>query len=616
MLAAFAVLDKGVLTINGTAGDDTIVVDEKVTIIDDLYNSFTTLVVKLGADSANFSAYYTDQVIVNAGAGNDTVTIPAKWTNSNSRALTTSIYGGDGDDTLGGGDAANDLIDGGAGDDLIGGSFGWDSLFGGRGNDTLNGGDGPTFLSGGDGADLLNGGAREDALDGGEGDDVLNGGNGNDVLRGAEGQDLVNGDAGDDLLHGVGGTTDTLDGGDGYDQALADHGAASDGLLAVETDVVVNGGTLKLEARPFADVRVGISGQQLMIKALGLVLEMPKASVQRLEMIGNTLVNDTSLPSVLTGNTLYGGGGADVLTALDNYGFADGGGGNDTLRGGGSGSEERLQGGEGNDVIFSDGARELWGGAGNDMIYGSNASESIWGGDGNDIIHGGLGNDEIRGGAGQDRLYGDGDDDFINSRDLQADVVDGGSGNNDGVVDDGAGVDRVSHLVPQAVARVSVTKNGTLMINGTSGIDTVGVDLSSTHVVVRLDEAQRYASDLYYKKTSVRRLNLSLGDGADFVVVLAALVATINGGDGNDSLVGGDADDVILGGAGNDTLIGLGGADTLDGGKGKDRLSGYGGNDLFQAIDLSADRLYGGSGKDRGWIDKSKDTLQSVETVL
>jgi hypothetical protein len=67
-------------------------------------------------------------------------------------------------------------------------------------------------------------------------------------------------------------------------------------------------------------------------------------------------------------------------------------------------------------------------------------------------------------------------------------------------------------------------------------------------------------------------LAVDAGGGDDIVdaSALAATVArlTIDGGDGNDSLIGSAGDDVILGGAGDDLLIGGPGIDTLDGGPG------------------------------------------------
>src|SRR5258708_922079 len=54
---------------------------------------------------------------------------------------------------------------------------------------------------------------------------------------------------------------------------------------------------------------------------------------------------------------------------------------------------------------------------------------------------------------------------------------------------------------------------------------------------------------------------------------------TINGLGGNDFLAGDSGDDSIVGGAGNDTLYGDGGNDWLEGGAGNDSMSGGGGHD-------------------------------------
>src|SRR5258706_8398523 len=54
---------------------------------------------------------------------------------------------------------------------------------------------------------------------------------------------------------------------------------------------------------------------------------------------------------------------------------------------------------------------------------------------------------------------------------------------------------------------------------------------------------------------------------------------TINGLGGNDFLAGDSGDDSIVGGAGNDTLYGDGGNDWLEGGAGNDSMSGGGGQD-------------------------------------
>src|SRR5262249_5233859 len=58
------------------------------------------------------------------------------------------------------------------------------------------------------------------------------------------------------------------------------------------------------------------------------------------------------------------------------------------------------------------------------------------------------------------------------------------------------------------------------------------------------------------------------------------LPTILDGGDGNDSLVGGGGHDILLGGDGDDRLFGPAGRDILVGGRGMDHLFGGGAGDL------------------------------------
>jgi Ca2+-binding RTX toxin-like protein len=90
----------------------------------------------------------------------------------------------------------------------------------------------------------------------------------------------------------------------------------------------------------------------------------------------------------------------------------------------------------------------------------------------------------------------------------------------------------------------------------------------------------------------------------------------IYGNGGNDYLSGGDGNDVILGGAGNDKIYGGAGNDVLNGGAGSDYLSGDAGNDIIYARDNARDTVVGGAGADRAKIDKNRDKVSGVETLL
>lgn len=81
------------------------------------------------------------------------------------------------------------------------------------------------------------------------------------------------------------------------------------------------------------------------------------------------------------------------------------------------------------------------------------------------------------------------------------------------------------------------------------------------------------------------------GNGGDDLIDAsqsANLDVSLNGGSGNDTLIGGDGSDTLDGSSGNDVLLGGSGDDSLVGGSGNDILSGEDGDDL----------MLGGSGND------------------
>src|SRR5262249_38079988 len=62
---------------------------------------------------------------------------------------------------------------------------------------------------------------------------------------------------------------------------------------------------------------------------------------------------------------------------------------------------------------------------------------------------------------------------------------------------------------------------------------------------------------------------------------VAPLSAQIQGGAGDDTIVGGSGNDQLFGGDGNDTIYGDKGDDWIDGGAGADRLYGNNGDDVL-----------------------------------
>ena len=91
--------------------------------------------------------------------------------------------------------------------------------------------------------------------------------------------------------------------------------------------------------------------------------------------------------------------------------------------------------------------------------------------------------------------------------------------------------------------------------------------------------------------------NVTVLGSQSFTVCGSAIVNTLTGGTGNDSIYGGLGNDLIFAGAGDDTLAGGADDDTVYGGDGGDSLSGDAGNDIL-AGGGGDDSLTGGIGDD------------------
>ena len=105
------------------------------------------------------------------------------------------------------------------------------------------------------------------------------------------------------------------------------------------------------------------------------------------------------------------------------------------------------------------------------------------------------------------------------------------------------------------------------------------------------------------------RLTVNGLAGADVIdatgVSAGSILLTLNGGDGDDVLLGGAGDDVLLGGAGDDVLLGGAGNDTLDGGPGS--------NIVLQS--LGADRVTSATAAGTAW-PTSHARIVNSKTVL
>lgn len=246
----------------------------------------------------------------------------------------------------------------------------------------------------------------------------------------------------------------------------------------------------------------------------------------------------------------------------------------------------------------SDGNDSFVGGSGNDTLYGIGGDDSLVGGDGNDLIRGGSGNDSLDGGAGDDMLLGEGSSFDTLRGGLGNDTLDGGIGTSDLLSEvgdvsftlgattlSGLGVDTLLNLegallVGGAGANRLDTSLGTIPATLTGGLgnDTIvgGLQLDTlietADVNFRLTNSQLtgLGTDTL---SGLDAAVLTGGAGANLIDASGfSKVVTLNGLDGNDTLLGGTAADRIDGGNGNDRLTGGAGANTLFGGDGVDRV--------------------------------------------
>jgi Ca2+-binding RTX toxin-like protein len=218
------------------------------------------------------------------------------------------IFGNDGNETIGSGND-HDTLDGGAGNDIMAAFAGNDSLLGGAGNDSLDGGDGADTALGDTGNDVLQGGNGSDSLSGGEDADRLEGGADNDTLGGDADADTLNGGDGADRLDGGIGN-DSLSGGIGADTLIG--GAGDDRYLFSDLqDLIVenSGGGADTVVTSFSmSMMDHMEAMQIASGITGITLTGGAGNDM---LIGNGLAN-----------TFVGGAGDDVILA-GNVSLAD-----------------------------------------------------------------------------------------------------------------------------------------------------------------------------------------------------------------------------------------------------------------------------------------------------
>jgi Ca2+-binding RTX toxin-like protein len=227
-----------------------------------------------------------------------------------------------------------------------------------------------------------------------------------------------------------------------------------------------------------------------------------------------------------------------------------------------------LFGGAGNDV--------LTGGSGADQLFGQGGSDSLLGKGGNDLLFGGSENDTLTGGDADDQAFGQsGNDRMIWNPGDDTDLNEGASGTD------------------------------TVQVNGGNGAEQFTATANGTRVRFDRVNPAPFSIDIGTSENLVVNAN---GGEDSFSATgnLAALIKiTVDGGAGNDTLLGSNGVDLLLGGDGNDfvdgnqgndvALLGAGddefqwdpgdGSDTIEGQNGTDAMlfNGSNGDEIFDA---------------------------------
>jgi Ca2+-binding RTX toxin-like protein len=297
-----------------------------------------------------------------------------------------------------------------------------------------------------------------------------------------------------------------------------------------------------------------------------------------LTVFGDSLNNTITVSRNAAGSILVNGGAVAVVGGTSTVANTSliqvfGQGGNDTItlnEANGALPRANLFGGAGDDTLTGgSGADQLFGQSGNDTLLGKGGNDLLFGGSENDVLTGGDGDDQVFGESGNDRMvWNPGDDTDLN--------------------EGGDGIDTVE-------------------VNGGNGAEIFTATANGTRV--RFDRVNPAPFSIDIGTSEKLVVNMNGGDDSFSASGnLAALIQiTVDGGAGNDTILGSNGADVLLGGDGNDFIdgqqgndvafLGAGddvlqwdpgdGSDTVEGQDGHDELR-FNGANVSEKIDISA----------------------------
>lgn len=131
-------------------------------------------------------------------------------------------------------------------------------------------------------------------------------------------------------------------------------------------------------------------------------------------------------------------------------------------------------------------------------------------------------------------------------------------------------------------------ENGLLLVKGTNGSDRIALRLQAGQPgILEVDFGDDGSAEFGFDRAEIAQILVEAGNGGDAVrvdesngVFADTITTTIDGGNGDDRLVGGTGAGTVIGGNGNDALFGGNGNENLLGGNGNDTIDGNKGNDV------------------------------------
>ena len=293
-----------------------------------------------------------------------------------------------------------------------------------------------------------------------------------------------------------------------------------------------------------------------------------------LTVIGDELGNNIQVSRNAAGSILVNGGAVPVLggtptvantARMQIFGL----GGDDTLalnETNGALPQAQIFGGTGNDTLIGGSAADfLFGQTGNDTLSGRGGFDFLFGGTENDTLTGGDADDQVFGESGDDRMiWNPGDDTDLNEGGSETDTVEVNGGNGAEVFTTTANGARVrfDRLDPAPFA-IDIGTSENLVVNANGGDDS----FSATGNLAALIQ-----------------ITVEGGAGDD----------TILGSNGADRLRGGDGDDFVDGQQGNDVVFMGAGDDVFqwDPGDGSDTIEGQDGTDAMLFNGSAAQEIF------------------------